>query len=233
MPLKPASFSRYRPRLLTLVVFFVVAALLALANLSCEREPHGPFTCQSYGWPLVWHRYVMLGHSYFDTATVGWYYSASRLAANLLIWILTVAALAGFCEWLLRRYRPPLRWSLRTMLASIAFVATSCAWFAAARERANLQDSLVDTVPVGWSARNSLMLKQWGPKWLQVVGLQRYFQQMVCAVIVDSMLLTTQKLHPKEENAETYAVLIHALVQTAGDRPKIQLPPQVAEAIGA
>lgn len=52
-------------------------------------------------------------------------------------------------------------------------------------------------------------------------------------VHVDSMLLTTQKLHPNEENAETYAVLIHALVQTAGDRPKVQLPPQVAETIGA
>lgn len=52
-------------------------------------------------------------------------------------------------------------------------------------------------------------------------------------VHVDSMLLTTQKLHPKEENAETYAVLIRALVQTAGDRPKVQLPPQVAETVGA
>lgn len=52
-------------------------------------------------------------------------------------------------------------------------------------------------------------------------------------VHVDSMLLTTQKLHPKEENAETYAVLIRALVQTAGDRPRVRLPPRVAETIGA
>jgi len=52
-------------------------------------------------------------------------------------------------------------------------------------------------------------------------------------VHVDSMLLTTQKLHPDEENAETYAVLIRALLQTAHERPRVRLPPRVAETVGA
>ena len=62
MRLRLGTFSRYRPRVLTLVVLVVVAALIVLANLTYDqarfRCHQGDFSHKSYGWPLVWHRYV-------------------------------------------------------------------------------------------------------------------------------------------------------------------------------
>lgn len=54
------AFSAYRPRLLTVLLLTVVAALLMLANLSAEQslpQRHWiAFGHKSYGWPLIWHR---------------------------------------------------------------------------------------------------------------------------------------------------------------------------------
>lgn len=56
---KLRAFSRYRPRVLTLVVFCIVAATLVLANLSCELVRAGTGITLPirgiYGWPLCWH----------------------------------------------------------------------------------------------------------------------------------------------------------------------------------
>ena len=58
MFLKPGTFSRYRPRVLTLVVLCVVSAMLVLANLTFDKNSEDWFAAKSYGWPLIWHRFV-------------------------------------------------------------------------------------------------------------------------------------------------------------------------------
>jgi len=132
---------RFRPRMLTLVLLIFVAATIVLANLSFGTGSNGSLKHKSYGWPLIWHRYVTDGWR-----TIGWYWSASRLAANLAIWLAMLAATAGVCGWLLRRYQPRFRWSLRTMLAVMGLMAASFAWFATARDRANLQDPIIEAL---------------------------------------------------------------------------------------
>ena len=84
MRLRLGVFSRYRPRALTVVVFFTIAALIVLANF--VRGAASPEKVV-YGWPLIWHRFVYVV-SDGPTVTVGWYNSGSRLAANLTIWLL-------------------------------------------------------------------------------------------------------------------------------------------------
>lgn len=171
------ALSQCRPRVLTLVALVLVAASIVLSNLSCDRRSSGHFYCQSYGWPLIWHRYVLLG---FGHATIGWYYSAGRLAANLAMWLLALATTGGACEWLLRRYRPRLRWSLRTMLAAVALLAVLCAWFVNARERARLQDPLIAAMPGGWTGPQA-GVERWGPIWLDLFGADRFCRHIVCA----------------------------------------------------
>lgn len=50
-------------------------------------------------------------------------------------------------------------------------------------------------------------------------------------VAVDSVLLATLKLNPKE-NVEIYSAVIRALHKSVGEPPKVQLPPPVAELVG-
>jgi len=180
----------YRPRILTLIVLIVVASALVLANLSFDSDSlslgelysqawgfKGKFVHKSYGWPLIWHRYV---YTSTNARTVGWYYSAPRLAGNLAMWLVQMAAPAAACEWLLRRYRPRLRWSLRTMLVAIGLAAALCGWFVVARDRANLQDSLIATVNGG---KGKLFVQRWGPKWLDLVGVGRYRRHITAAAL--------------------------------------------------
>jgi len=172
------AFVRYRPRLLTLVAFFVAAMVIALANLSFDESFVGFFDTQyrSYGWPLVWHRVVRSGWNNFGYRTVGWYYSVPRLAANLAMWLVMLAALAAASEWLLRRY-PRLRWSLRSMFVGVAAAAVICLWIAQAVHRARLQDPVVAAMG-GWGGPQASVERS-GPKWLDLVGADRLRQRIV------------------------------------------------------
>lgn len=169
-----AAISCYRPRAFTIVALVVIAALIVLANLSFDEDSKDHFDDKSYGWPLIWHRYVFWNTGW-EKFTIGWYWSASRLAANSAIWLAILAGAATACEWLLRRRR--LLWSLRTMLAAVALAAASCAWFAAARDRANLQDSLI----ADQRAASGLSVKRYGPRWLDLLGADRYRRCIVSA----------------------------------------------------
>ncbi|MGH7140575.1 MAG: hypothetical protein ACREHD_32995 [Pirellulales bacterium] len=208
---KLRGISRYRPRFLTLVVLLVTAALLVLANCSddfCQRrmatrtrgsetllptsqiewpfdveepETGDPFVGQawnlSFGWPLLWNQYITLqGYGY---VVVGWRYSASRLAGNVAMWLVMLLVSAGGCEWLLRRYG--LRWSMRTMLAAVAILAAFCGWLAWARDRANADDALIDAIQ---QQHGQVWLQRWGPKWLDLVGADRYRRRIVAAKVV-------------------------------------------------
>lgn len=181
--------SRYRPRLLTLFVLAVVAVPGTLANLSFDvREPPPQFQeylpqntiwnkseQMAYGWPLTW-RGCLLILSPPSFGTIGWYYSAGRLAANVMLWALMLTLPAGLCEWLLRRYRPRPRWSLRTMLAIVALVAACCGWIAAARQRAKMQEPLVAEI----NRRDGrVVFERWGPKWLDLLGADRFRRHLV------------------------------------------------------
>lgn len=169
--------SQYRPRLLTLALLALVAALLTLANLSAEQSfPQRDFRAfghKSYGWPLIWLRYVLCYHSEY---TEGLYLSRSRLVANLAIWLLTLVVAAATCEWLLRRYRPRPRWSLRTMLAAVVFIALGCGWFVHARDRANAEDALIMMLD---NERGKVWVERWGPRWLDLFGLDRFRRRVV------------------------------------------------------
>lgn len=160
--------------MLTLVALAIILALLVLSNLSFDKGSNGGFAHKSYGWPLVWHRFVYFEHGH----TIGWYWSASRLAGNVAAWLLMLVAMASANEWLLRRYRPRFRWSVRTMLAVTGLMAVSFAWFAAARERAELQDAIIDELK--WLQPNVAVGRS-GPRWLDLFGIDRFRRHIAFA----------------------------------------------------
>ena len=197
-----ATFSRYRPRALTLVVLAAIAGLLVLANLSEEISPRAypegaprakisldfdlrehdsrwpwvsPTWNVSYGWPLLWRQYVIAG---FSQVVLSENYGAGRLAANLAIWLAMLAVPAGACEWWLRHHRPRLRFSLRTMLAAICLTAALCAWFTSARNRANVQDPLIDAMS---DYTSCVWIERWGPRWLDHFSADRFRRRIVGA----------------------------------------------------
>lgn len=182
---KFAALWRRRPRALTLFVLFLVAASIALANLTYEicpaRDSGGKVVncimTMPFGWPLTWRRcivFVSPGPAY----RLGWQYSSTRLAGNLPMWLVMLVGPAWGCEWLLRRYRPRLRCSLRTLLAAVALAGALCAWIVKARDRANLQDAVLAATKTG---NVELVVERWGPKWLDLVGAERYRRQVVGA----------------------------------------------------
>lgn len=160
--------------MLTLVALAIVLALLVLSNLSFDKGSNGNFDHKSYGWPLVWHRFVSFDHG----PMIGWYWSASRLAGNVAAWLVMLAATIGVCEWLVRRYRPRFRWSLRTMLAGMGLLAASFAWLAAARERASLQDELIKEL--AW-LEPGVAVERWGPQWFELIGVDRFRRRIIVA----------------------------------------------------
>lgn len=170
------AFSRYRPRVLTLGVLFLIAAPVTLANFTSERvydTTHYRGFKGIYGWPLTWHWHDIV-YTPPVPVIVSWGYSPARLAGNAALWLVMLAVPAGGCEWLLRRHRPRMRWSLRTMLAAVAVAASCCAWFAAARNRAKLQDPLI-AEPRGYS----YVVERPGPKWLQFVVPDNFRRRIV------------------------------------------------------
>lgn len=169
---------RWRVRWSTLFVLNLVAVLTALANLSFDALPeHGPGGQRSYGWPLIWCRSIDAA-----TMTLGvreWDYSASRLAGNSAIWLIMLAAAAITWERLLVRFALRFRWSLRTMFAGMALVGAICAWCIAARNRAHEQDTVTE-----WLGSDLWVhFERWGPKWLNLVGADRYRRRMVAAMV--------------------------------------------------
>jgi hypothetical protein len=161
---------------LTLVVLFLVAAPITLANFTSEIVNDNPSLGSRfkgyYGWPLIWHWHELV-NTMAVPVIVGWNYSAIRLAGNATAWLVMLALPAGTCEWLLRCYRPGIRWSLRTMLAGVAVAALCCAWFAAARNRAKLQDPLINKF------ETDVVVERDGPKWLEFVVPDRFRRHVV------------------------------------------------------
>lgn len=187
MRLKLQAFSRYRPRVLTLVVVFLVGAVLALANLTWEMtydpQPYRRGVAHGrtvYGWPLIWHwdNFGVSAVSGFG-GKVDSEYSAARLVVNVAVWLLMTIAPAATCEWLLRRYRPRLRWSLRTMLFTVAVVAVLCGLFATARNRAETQDALIAKMAA--RGGENVWVERWGPKWLDFLGVDHFRRHFVGA----------------------------------------------------
>lgn len=201
---KLAALRRYRPRVLTLALLLVIATLIALANLVSEVGPYLGADRGQAGWPLIWHWHHFLVYPRPNGA-VTWEYDSKRLAGNIAVWFVVASASAAACEWLLRRYRPRLRWSLRTMLAGVTLAGVCCGWFAMARNRAELQDPLIAAVrgrssPQLMYGGGTLMdvparvwVRRRGLKWFHLVGADRYCRQIVGADIGES---------PDDESAE-------------------------------
>jgi hypothetical protein len=211
---------RYRPRVLTLLLLCSIGGLLVLANLSQDVsfrrmnpeiwQPKLVFDLQeprpdsnaygngtvvwvpvnlTSGWPLAWRQSVQalcIG----PTVDAGRCYSPARLAANVVLWLALLAIPMVACECLLRRYRQRFCWNLRTMLAAVAVIAAGCGWFAFARNRAIAQDPVIE--PGGWYTK-SVLLEQWGPKWLKVIGADRYCRRVM------GVELSTDATDPTEQ----------------------------------
>jgi hypothetical protein len=211
---------RYRPAVhcrLRLTTCFVVLFLLApmvLANLSSEVSsttvappPTGvppamvsPFSPPvsveefSYGWPLIWYRCFEC--TVWTTDHQVWDYNAMLLGANLAIWLMMLAVAALAWQWLLRRYPPGLRWSLRTMLIAIGAAAVICGWCANVLHQVREQDEVIPLI-----GEDLLRFEDTGPKWFEVVGLDRYARRMVGAN------MTVRDSHYREEQNEQ--ILLH------------------------
>jgi hypothetical protein len=184
LPSKLRAIWRYRPRVLTVALLFAVAAVIGMANLTSDIEivpGRGGlgvvYRRGVYGCPFMWHWHNVAGTMVTDVI-VGWEYSRAGLAANVGCWIILLAVPGGVCEWLLRRYRPRLRWSLRTMLAAVALVAAFCAWFAAARNRADLQDPIIAELEQ-WDHYRCVAVERPGPEWLEFIVPDRFRRQIV------------------------------------------------------
>ncbi|HEV3004961.1 MAG TPA: hypothetical protein VGX78_10895 [Pirellulales bacterium] len=168
----------WRPRVTTIFVLMIVSAPTLLANFSFDvvGTPSPPYmmerwvTKASFGWPLTWYWCVLVNGKGLGLFR-GWDYSAVRLAGNLVIWLLMFTVVGLTWEWRSRRYWPQLRWSLRTMLVAVGLVAVVCAWCAAARNRAQEQDALI-----ALAGDHNVWVERWGPKWLDLVGADRFRQ---------------------------------------------------------
>ena len=164
----------FRPQVTTLFVLMIILTPTVLANLTFDSP--GSWKA-SFGWPFTWYWFVYIESKSFGPVDE-WDYSAVRLAGNLAVWILTLA-LAGLAwEWIARRYRPRLRWSLRTLLIAVGLAAAFCAWCAGIRNRAREQDALI-----AWAGEDNVLVERWGPKWLDLLGIDPYRRLVVGAVL--------------------------------------------------
>ncbi|HEV3339946.1 MAG TPA: hypothetical protein VG125_06305 [Pirellulales bacterium] len=179
-----------RPRTIAFIVLIVVAAPTVLANLSPEYR--WGWSRPWYGWPLTW--YWRDWQLWYGASTeLDYNFSAARLTGNLVMWLLMLVASGVASEWLLRRYQPRFRWSLRTMLAAVGLLAAICAWGVQLRARAKVQDPIIAMMGEALSSRPPylfmsmgdgsphLYLERWGPKWLDLVGADRFRRRIVGA----------------------------------------------------
>lgn len=165
---------RARPRPTTLPLLVLLSVLMVLANLSADTEPEaGPTAEHSYGWPWIWYRYIDLAALQLLRV---WDYSAARLAGNVLVCFMALAAAGIAWQSLLSRYQPRLRWSLKTMLVGVSLACALCAWCVATRNRADEQDELVSLPLIG-----GVYFERWGPKWLDLLGADRFRRRIVAA----------------------------------------------------
>lgn len=179
MRLEFGAVSRCRPRILTVGVLIAVAAPIALANLSSGDMVTSGLTMDDveYGWPVTWYWRNLIVKS---PAPPDWRvlrYSWPRLAGNLAIWAVVLATSGAVCEWLMRRCRPRLRWNLQTMFVWVALVAVLFAWCASTRRLADEQDAVL--VLIGGDSH--VYFDRWGPKWLDLVGADRFRRRIICA----------------------------------------------------
>ncbi|HEV7224435.1 MAG TPA: hypothetical protein VGN42_17125 [Pirellulales bacterium] len=164
--------------MLTLVAAPIVLANFAPSDLRHWGFPMTPVPTEfEYGWPLIWYwRDLALKPGDIQPK---WYvvrYGWLHLVGNLAIWSFILAATGTASELLQRRYRPALRWSLRRMLAAVAIIAVLCAWCAGLRQRARVQDPLIAEI----EGRDGLVtMERWGPKWLDLVGAERFRRRIV------------------------------------------------------
>lgn len=179
---KLRAFECFRPRILTLLLLFLVAVPIALANFTSEiqRVPGeirfgSIYARGANGWPFIWHWHNLVPTMTLD-GIAGWEYSRRRLAANLASWTVMLAVPAAACEWLLRRFRPRFRWSLRTMMVAVAVVAVSCGWFAEARNRANVQDPIIAELE---PQNECVAVERPGPDWLEFVVPDSFRRRIV------------------------------------------------------
>lgn len=188
-----------RPRLITLILSIVIAALIVLANFSVDISDGADagILYLSYGWPLVWRRYVLLN----DTVAwqiFDWQWSTARLAGDTAVWLMLLAVPGLACEWASRRYQLRLRWRLRSMLAAVGLAAAACGWFVAIRDRANLQDSLITDIE---GHGGIVAVERWGPKWLDLVRCDR-FRRYIVAVRLPLTEDAVGEASPDAENDE-------------------------------
>lgn len=186
MRLKLRTLWRLRPRILTLILLLLLAAPIVPANFVAEPGEfkalaNGTAGLQymSYGWPLCWHRYAFSFWVVGGGRIIDWQWSAGRLAANIAAWLVLLALPALMCEWALRRYRPRLRWSLRTMLIAVGLLATLCAAIASAHRRADLHDSIIATIKARPFGR--VWINDWWPDWFELVEADRYCRHIIAA----------------------------------------------------
>ncbi|HJT31492.1 MAG TPA: hypothetical protein VJ783_05530 [Pirellulales bacterium] len=166
-----------------MIVLVVIGAPVVLANLSSDtvRDPAKPMTQVVHGWPFVWHWYNIAGLGSFSPRIHSGDFSAGWLAANLLVWLVALAAPAASCEWALRRYRPGFRWSLRAMFVAVALAAACCGWYSNARNRADVQDPLLTAFSD--EPFTKVWLERTGPEWLDLVGADRLRRYIIGARI--------------------------------------------------
>ncbi|HUY31258.1 MAG TPA: hypothetical protein VMV69_00650 [Pirellulales bacterium] len=110
------EFSPWRAGL-TLMVLTVVTTGITLANLSsqpvhldCLLNASGRPWERPFGWPLTWYwrGKAQLAFAWPISRFLVW-----RLVANSAAWLFLLLSAAAACRWLLRRYRPRLRWRMR------------------------------------------------------------------------------------------------------------------------
>jgi hypothetical protein len=136
--LQAEAFSLRGARFLTLVVLLLVAACIAVANISSTpltvnnvgKALQAAVVERPYGWPVPWYwrSPVVRPLPATNPIPIQWTwsrYSPAYLAADVALWlvILLVVSLCG--EWLVRRYRSRLPWRPRAVTVFALLLATA------------------------------------------------------------------------------------------------------------